>query len=87
MLAGSVMTAFRKVEPALNSVTWLRSMMEAKRPAWGKRGALGNHGGHAECQGCGDQVRLAGNPARVTDHIQTVILIGVEHGPHGVGDA
>ena len=49
--------------------------------------ALGNHGGHAECQGCGDQVRLAGNPARVTDHIQTVILIGVEHGAHGVGDA
>ena len=32
------MTAFRKVEPALNSVTRLRSIMEAKRPAWGKRG-------------------------------------------------
>ncbi len=38
MLAGSVMTALRKVEPALNRVTPWRSMAEAKRPACGNRG-------------------------------------------------
>ncbi len=36
--AGSVMTAFRNVEPALKIVALWRSMIEEKRPAWGKRG-------------------------------------------------
>jgi hypothetical protein len=38
MLAGSVITAFRKVEPALNIVAPWRSMIEEKRPACGNSG-------------------------------------------------
>jgi hypothetical protein len=38
VLAGSVITAFRKVEPALNSVAPWRSMIDEKRPACGNSG-------------------------------------------------
>ncbi|GIR70680.1 MAG: hypothetical protein CM15mP74_19310 [Halieaceae bacterium] len=66
MLAGSVITALRKVEPALNKVTLLRSIIDANRPAWGKSGEPSAITvDMPKANGCGDQIGLARNPARV----------------------
>jgi len=57
-----------------------------KSPSMGEeRRALCDHCGHAEGQWRGDQIRLARNPARVPNDIETIILIGIEDRSHGVG--
>ena len=53
----------------------------------GKQGrTLTDDSGHAHGKGRGNEVRLPGDPARISHHVQCVFGGALEYGVHGVGD-
>ena len=42
--------------------------------------ALGDHSRHAKSEGRGNEIRLPGNPTRIANDIEAVVLIGIKDG-------
>ena len=51
-----------------------------------QRRALGDHSRHAKSEGRGNEIRLPGNPTRIANDIEAVVLIGIKDGSQRMRD-